>query len=75
MKRLQTHKFALKPNGQQQRDMRRFAGACRLVFNKALAWQIEQYAADNTIKACADTSPVVGASGQEPTEATQAIAA
>lgn len=30
--------------------MRRFAGACRFVFNKALAWQIEQYAADKTVK-------------------------
>ncbi|APW46146.1 RNA-guided endonuclease InsQ/TnpB family protein [Rhodoferax antarcticus] len=27
------------PNGEQQRDMRRFAGACRFVFNKALALQ------------------------------------
>jgi len=27
------------PNGEQERDMRRFAGACRFVFNKALALQ------------------------------------
>lgn len=27
------------PTGQQQRDMRRFAGSCRFVFNKALAMQ------------------------------------
>jgi putative transposase len=50
MKRLQAYKFELKPNGEQQRDMRRFAGACRFVFNKALAWQSEQYAADKTVK-------------------------
>lgn len=50
MKRLQAYKFELQPNGEQQRDMRRFAGACRFVFNKALAWQNEQYAADKTFK-------------------------
>ncbi|EBS5461119.1 virulence protein, partial [Salmonella enterica subsp. enterica] len=27
MKRLQAFKFHLRPNGQQERDMRRFAGA------------------------------------------------
>lgn len=30
--------------------MRRFAGAGRFVFNKALAWQKERYAAENTTK-------------------------
>ena len=30
--------------------MRRFAGACRFVFNKALAWQKDRYAADNTTR-------------------------
>ena len=39
MKRLQAFKFELMPNGEQQRDMRRFAGSCRFVFNKALALQ------------------------------------
>jgi len=39
MKRLQAFKFELGPNGAQQRDMRRFAGSCRFVFNKALALQ------------------------------------
>ena len=39
MKRLQAFKFELRPDGQQQRDMRRFAGSCRFVFNKALALQ------------------------------------
>ncbi len=41
MKRLQAYKFELRPNGEQQRDMRRFAGSCRFVFNKALALQQE----------------------------------
>ena len=50
MQRLQAFKYALMPDGGQQRDMRRFAGSCRFVFNKALAWQIEQYAADKTVK-------------------------
>jgi putative transposase len=39
MKRLQAFKFELRPNGAQMRDMRRFAGSCRFVFNKALALQ------------------------------------
>ena len=39
MQRLQAFKFELMPNGKQQRDMRRFVGACRFVFNKALALQ------------------------------------
>ena len=50
MKRLQAYKFELMPHGQQQRNMRRFAGACRFVFNKSLAWQKEQYASDQTIR-------------------------
>ena len=50
MKRLQAYKYELKPNGEQLLDMRRFSGACRFVFNKALAWQNEQYAADKSIK-------------------------
>ncbi len=45
MKRLQAFKFELMPNGEQQRDMRRFAGACRFVFNKALALQMTNYEA------------------------------
>ena len=44
MQRLQAFKYELMPNGQQQRQMRRFAGACRFVFNKALALQKERYA-------------------------------
>jgi putative transposase len=47
MKRLQAYKYELMPNGDQQRDMRRFAGACRFVFNKALALQKENHEAGN----------------------------
>ena len=43
MRRLQAFKYELRPNGQQQRQMRRFAGSCRFVFNKALALQKERY--------------------------------
>ncbi len=39
MQRLQAYQFALKPNGEQQRLMRRFAGSCRHVYNKVLALQ------------------------------------
>lgn len=45
MRRLQAFKYELKPNGQQMRQMRRFAGSCRFVFNKALALQKENYVA------------------------------
>ena len=50
MKRLQAYKFELMPNGEQSRAMRQYAGSCRVVYNKALAWQNAQYQADNTFK-------------------------
>jgi len=50
MKRLQAYKFELIPNGEQTRAMRQYAGCCRVVYNKALAWQNTQYQADNTFK-------------------------
>jgi putative transposase len=43
MLRLQAFKYELMPTGEQQRQMRRFAGSCRFVFNKALALQKERY--------------------------------
>jgi putative transposase len=43
MQRLQAYKFELKPNGEQQHNLRRFAGSCRFVFNKALALQKERH--------------------------------
>ncbi|HAU3361934.1 TPA: helix-turn-helix domain-containing protein [Salmonella enterica subsp. salamae] len=48
MKRLQAFKFQLRPDGQQERDMRRFAGVCRFVFNRALALQNENHEAGKT---------------------------
>ncbi len=39
MQRLQAFKYELRPDGQQERNLRRFAGACRFVYNKALAVQ------------------------------------
>jgi putative transposase len=45
MRRLQAFKYALRPNGAQQRDLRRFAGCCRFVFNQALALQKAHYEA------------------------------
>jgi len=47
MKRLQAYKYELMPNGKQQRDMRRFAGSCRFVYNKALVVQKENHKAGN----------------------------
>ena len=47
MLRLQAYKYELMPDGEQQRDMRRFAGACRFVYNKALALQKDNHEAGN----------------------------
>jgi putative transposase len=44
MQRLQAFKYELMPDGLQARQMRRFAGSCRFVFNKALALQKARYA-------------------------------
>jgi putative transposase len=43
MKRRQAFKYELKPNGEQRRQMRRFAGSCRFVYNHALALQKANY--------------------------------
>ena len=47
MFRLQAYKYELMPDGEQERNMRRFAGSCRFVFNKALALQKENHEAGN----------------------------
>jgi putative transposase len=41
--RLQAFKFKLRPNGEQLRNLRQFAGSCRFVYNKALALNVERY--------------------------------
>jgi len=46
MQRLQAFKYELKPNGEQQRNLRRYAGSCRFVYNKALALQQANHADD-----------------------------
>lgn len=43
MEKRQAFKFELMPNGEQQRQMRRFAGSARYIYNKALALQKELY--------------------------------
>lgn len=45
MQRLQACQFEWMPDGQQQREMRRFAGTCCIVCNKALAAQKGHHAA------------------------------
>ena len=47
MKRLQAYRYELMPNGDQLRDMLRFSGSCRFVYNKALTLQKENHAAGN----------------------------
>jgi putative transposase len=47
MQRLQAFKYELMPDSNQQRDMRRFTGSCRFVFNKALALQKANHEAGN----------------------------
>ncbi len=39
MQRLQAFQYELMPNAETQRQLRRFAGSCRFVYNKALALQ------------------------------------
>lgn len=41
----QSFKFETMPSGENERLMRRFAGSCRFVYNKALATQQEMYTA------------------------------
>ena len=43
MQRQQAFKYELQPNGEREHQMRRFAGSCRFVFNKALALQQERF--------------------------------
>ena len=43
-------KFEMMPNGEQIRKMKQFCGCSRFVFNKALAYQNEQYQQDNSFK-------------------------
>ena len=43
MERLQAYKFQLRPKAGQESLMRRFAGCCRFVWNKALALEKETY--------------------------------
>ncbi|WP_094872231.1 RNA-guided endonuclease InsQ/TnpB family protein [Gallibacterium anatis] len=43
-------KFEIMPNGEQSRKIKQFCGCCRFVFNRALAWQNEQYQQDNKHK-------------------------
>jgi putative transposase len=44
---MQAFKQELQPNGAQERSNRKFSGACRFVYNKALAFQKENYEAGN----------------------------
>jgi putative transposase len=48
VQRLQAFKYELRPNGAQRRDMGRFAGSRRFVYNKALALQKAHYEAGGT---------------------------
>lgn len=50
MQILKAFKFELMPNGAQIRKMKQFCGCSRFVFNRALAYQNEQYEADKSFK-------------------------
>ena len=50
MKIRKAFKFELMPNGAQIRKMKQFCGCSRFVFNRALAWQNEQYEVDKSFK-------------------------
>jgi len=40
---VQGYKFEALPNGEQLRNLRRFAGSCRFVYNQALALNKQRY--------------------------------
>ena len=50
MKILKAFKFELMPDGEQIRKMKQFCGCSRFVFNRALAYQNEQYQKDKSFK-------------------------
>ncbi|MDK4525439.1 transposase [Kingella kingae] len=50
MQILKAFKFELIPNGAQVCKMKQFCGCSRFVFNRALAYQNEQYQKDNSFK-------------------------
>lgn len=50
MQILKAFKFELIPNGEQIRKIKQFCGCSRFVFNRALAYQNEQYEADKSFK-------------------------
>ena len=50
MKLHKAFKFELMPNREQIRRFKQFCGCSRFVFNRALAWQNEQYEADKGFK-------------------------
>ena len=50
MKIHKAFKFELIPNGEQVRKMKQFSGCARFVYNRALAYQNEQYEKDKTFK-------------------------
>ena len=50
MKLHKAFKFELMPNGEQVRRFKQFCGCSRFVFNRALAYQNEQYEADKSFR-------------------------
>ena len=50
MKICKAFKLELIPNGAQLRKMKQFCGCVRFVFNRALAYQNEQYQADKSFR-------------------------
>jgi putative transposase len=67
MQRRQAFKYELMPNGEQRRQMRRFAGSCRYVFNEALGFQKTRFAQGEkslALPAYASSSPS-GATGRK----------
>lgn len=50
MKILKAFKFELMPDGEQIRKMKQFCGCSRFVFNRAFAYQNEQYQQNNSFK-------------------------
>ena len=58
MKRLQAFKFDLRPNGEQRRQMGRYAGCCRFVYKVVGAMNL--LARGHRVLACGEASSGLG---------------
>ena len=59
MKKIQTFRFALRPTNNQENLFRQYAGACRFVYNRTLALEIERHASGEKRLGYADATALL----------------